>query len=631
VLEATFSKALRDFDLEVSLRLAGETLAIVGPSGCGKTTTLRLLAGLDIADQGSMSLNGASVYDQATGVFEPAERRRVGVVFQDYALFPHLSVADNVGYGLSHLPRAEREERVAEALASVRIPQLARARAVELSGGEQQRVALARALVTRPALLLLDEPLSALDVETRAHVRAELAELLAEMTMPCIVVTHDFEDAMVLGHRIAVMDRGRIVQQGTQQEVSNAPASAFVAAFAGANILPARLLNKAGDGQFAVEPWRVELREEPTGLGAEWQTTICGTELRGSAMRVRLDEPVGLVADVPRARAEQAGFAVGQRVVAAVSAADAHMLSRAESGDTSGDLAEVRAAQRPAHDVSGGAGLHRWIGGMLAVIAALVVLAVTVVPGPSAKAASGTDAAGTVQAYVAANATEPFGELITDFEKAHPGSHAAASYTGTQILYTQIQQGAPADLFFSADLGHVQQAKAAGYIKAYYPISITREVVVVPKNNPASIHGLQDLQRKGVKLIIGVAQVPIGIYTRKVLSNAEAQYGPDFSKKVLANVVSMETDVKQVLQKVALGDADAGIVYVTDVNPGLAKQLTVIAVPPSDVAVATNYAGVLTAAPNHTQATELLDFIRSAAGRRVWASYGYTLPPVTTP
>ncbi len=623
MLEATFGKCLREFELDVALSLGRETLVIVGPSGCGKTTTLRLLAGLTSADTGTMTLNGTAVFDHTAGLFAPADRRRVGVVFQNYALFPHLSVAGNVGYGLSALPEAERESRVQEALTSVRIPQLAHARTGELSGGEQQRVALARALVTRPALLLLDEPLSALDVETRAHVRSELAELLADLAMPCIVVTHDFEDAMVLGHRIAVMHRGRIVQQGSPQEVSTAPVNAFVAAFAGSNVLPAALI-EAGDGHFAVEPWRVELREAPTGEGVEWETTVCETELRGAAMRVRCEQPTGLVADVPRGLAELSGLGVGQKLIAAVAHGDTHLLDPEATHEAAAPY--TRAAGRD-QDVAGSTGTARWVAGMLACIGVAVTVAATVVPDVTASAASGKDTSGQVVAYVAANATGPFGDLVTAFQKAHPGTHVGASYAGTQILYTQIQQGASADLFFSADLKHVQEAKAAGYISAFYPISVTHEVIVVPKNNPAGIHGLVDLQRKGTRLIIGVAQVPIGIYTRKVLTSADKQYGPTFDKKVLANVVSLETDVKQVLHKVALGDADAGIVYVTDVDPTTAKKLTVIPVPAQDVAVATNYAGVLTAAPHHTQASELLAFIRSPAAQPVWLGFGYGIPP----
>jgi len=620
VLEATFRKELRDFTLDVSLRLDRETLVIVGPSGCGKTTTLRLLAGLAAADDGRMILDGASVYDREAGVFEPPERRRIGMVFQNYALFPHLSVAGNVGYGLAGVPRAEKDERIAEALESVRIPHLARARPAELSGGEQQRVALARALVARPALLLLDEPLSALDVETRAHVRSELSELLAHTTVPCIVVTHDFEDAAVLGHRLAVMDRGGIVQEGTRLEVHGSPANAFVAAFAGANVVQARLLDEESDRLFAVEPWRIQLRDEPAGHGAEWEATIHAVELRGATARVRLDGPSGVFADVPRSAAEEAGFEAGQRVFAGVAAADARPLAGAESGGAPAGAGSRRGRRH------GGSAVSRWVGGALAVIAALIAMA-ALVPAPGSRAAPAGGTAGPVQAYVAANATDPFNALISDFDRAHPGTRVEADYAGTQILYSQIQQGAPDDLFFSADLKHAQEAKAAGYLKAYYAISITHEVIIVPKANPAGIHGLSDLQRQGVSVIIGVPTVPIGTYTREVLARADGQYGPGFSKRVLANVVSEETDVKQVLQKVALGEADAGIVYVTDVDPSVAPQLTIIPVPAADIVIATNYAGVLTSAPHPAQAAALLDFIRSPAGRKVWASYGYALPP----
>jgi len=243
MITAAMRTRLREFTVDIDVRLDAETLVIVGPSGCGKTTTLRMLAGLLNPYEGRIVLDGRTLFDSQNQVALAPERRNVGVVFQNYALFPHLSVAANVGYGLARVPKDERADRVARALQRVQISGLAHARPDALSGGEQQRVAVARALVTEPRLLLLDEPLSALDVQTRASLRRELATLLSQLAIPTIVVTHDLADAEVLADRIAVMDRGRIVQTGLPDDVVAEPVNAFIAEFTGANVIPADLVH----------------------------------------------------------------------------------------------------------------------------------------------------------------------------------------------------------------------------------------------------------------------------------------------------------------------------------------------------------------------------------------------------
>ena len=178
----------------------------------------------------------------------------------------------------------------------------------------------------------------------------------------------------------------------------------------------------------------------------------------------------------------------------------------------------------------------------------------------------------TMYALVAANATEPFNELIAGFEKSHPGVTFEPNYTGTQILEQQLENGAPCDVFLSVDLPHAVKLHSEGLIERNYLVSRLHEIIVVPKSDPAKIDALRDLARPGVKLIIGVPDVPIGIYTRTIFQKADGLYGAGFDKEALANVVSFEVNVKQVLQKVVLNEADAGIVYRTDVDPRAAKR-----------------------------------------------------------
>ncbi len=237
-LQADFTLPLRAFSLELALDVS-RTVALVGPSGAGKTSVLRVVAGLVEPQRGRVSLDGERWLDTERGLSLPPERRRVGLVFQDYALFPHLSVRANVAFGAAG--------RCVEALLErFRIGHLAAAHPRELSGGERQRVALARALARDPAVLLLDEPLAALDAHTKAEVRHELAELLRELALPTLLVTHDYEDAAALADKVGVLVDGRLRQLGPPAELVARPRDAFVASFTGANLLRGRA--RRGEG-----------------------------------------------------------------------------------------------------------------------------------------------------------------------------------------------------------------------------------------------------------------------------------------------------------------------------------------------------------------------------------------------
>jgi ABC-type Fe3+/spermidine/putrescine transport system ATPase subunit len=235
------TQVVRNVDLDVA---PGEMLALLGPSGCGKTTTLRMIAGLVEPSGGDVLIGGRSV------LRVPAHKRDLGMLFQAYGLFPHLTVARNVAFGLEmrRLPTAEIATRVAEALHLVRLDAFAERMPAQLSGGQQQRVALARALVYRPRVLLLDEPFGALDRKLREEMQVELRLLVRRLGLTTIMVTHDQEEALTLADRLAVMERGRLMQVGTGTEVYDRPASRFVADFMGvANLLEGRVVDAAPD------------------------------------------------------------------------------------------------------------------------------------------------------------------------------------------------------------------------------------------------------------------------------------------------------------------------------------------------------------------------------------------------
>ncbi|HKD21231.1 MAG TPA: ABC transporter ATP-binding protein [Rhizomicrobium sp.] len=235
----------------------GEQLTLLGPSGCGKTTTLRAIAGLEKPVAGEIRIDGTAIYSAARNINVPAEKRGLSMVFQSYAIWPHMSVFDNVAYGL----RVRREEaaaiknKVMQALALVQMQALADRRASQLSGGQQQRVALARAFVFQPSVLLFDEPLSNLDAKLRADMRIELRELQHRLGITSVYVTHDLEEALAMSDRIVVMRDGRVEQTGAPDEIYRLPCSAFVADFVGsANLVHGRnRRDLAQDGVLAIE------------------------------------------------------------------------------------------------------------------------------------------------------------------------------------------------------------------------------------------------------------------------------------------------------------------------------------------------------------------------------------------
>jgi molybdate transport system ATP-binding protein len=249
----------------------GSVTVLFGPSGSGKTTVLRALAGLDRPDEGTIRLGGETWLDAERGVFVPARRRRVGLLFQEYALFPHLTVRENVAFGLHRTGRAERERRSADALALLRLGDLAGRKPAELSGGQRQRVALARAVAPRPALLLLDEPLSALDAPTREELRGELRALLVRLGVPTVVVTHDRLEALALGDRMAVMVDGAIRQSGSVEEVFERPADHEVARCVGVDTVLAGRVASTDEGLAFVEAHGLRLAAVDRGLaGNVW-------------------------------------------------------------------------------------------------------------------------------------------------------------------------------------------------------------------------------------------------------------------------------------------------------------------------------------------------------------------------
>jgi putative spermidine/putrescine transport system ATP-binding protein len=246
--------AVDDLALEVA---PGEFFTMLGPSGSGKTTTLRLIAGFELPDEGRVLLNGADVTRQ------PPYARDVNTVFQDYALFPHLTVEDNVAYGLKvkRVKRAERKRRTTEALELVRLGGLEARKPSQLSGGQRQRVALARAIVNHPRVLLLDEPLGALDLKLRQDMQIELKRIQQEVGITFVYVTHDQEEALTMSDRMAVFNNGRIEQVGAPADVYEHPETEFVAGFVGVSNVLERTMN-GRPGRFTVRPEKIHILEE---------------------------------------------------------------------------------------------------------------------------------------------------------------------------------------------------------------------------------------------------------------------------------------------------------------------------------------------------------------------------------
>lgn len=331
-----------DLDLELAAR-DDEIVAILGPNGAGKTTVLRILAGLRGVDAGHVRLSEMVLDDPVAGTFVVPERRPVGVVFQDYLLFPYLSALDNVAFGLRSRGRRKAEARqiARDWLGRVGLDDHADDKPSTLSGGQAQRVALARALAPEPQLLLLDEPLAALDVTARGEIRRELRRHLASFAGVRLLVTHDPVDAATLADRLLVIEGGAISQAGTFDEISAHPRSSYVAELVGLNLWHGRAAqgsvaldgggaiviadsNVAGDVFVAASPRAVALfTTEPQGSPRNrWSGTVTDLDVVSDRVRVRIDGPVSVVAEVTRGAATDLALAPGASVWSAIKATD---------------------------------------------------------------------------------------------------------------------------------------------------------------------------------------------------------------------------------------------------------------------------------------------------------------------
>ncbi|WP_225629141.1 ABC transporter ATP-binding protein [Streptomyces werraensis] len=328
------------FRLDVALSAApGDVVALLGPNGAGKTTALRALAGLAPLTDGHLRLDGADL------ARTPPESRPVGVVFQDYLLFPHLTALDNVAFGprCRGAGRSEARARAAAWLERMGLAEHVGAKPKRLSGGQAQRVALARALATDPRLLLLDEPLAALDARTRLEVRAQLRRHLADFEAVAILVTHDPLDAMVLADRLVVVERGRVVQEGAPADIARHPRTDYIAQLVGLNLYRGRAdghtvqldagpevsttEDLSGPAFVAFPPGAVTLyRDRPTGSSARnlWRCEVAGLESHGDQIRVELTGELPLAADLTAVAVAELGLHPGAPVWAAVKATQTH-------------------------------------------------------------------------------------------------------------------------------------------------------------------------------------------------------------------------------------------------------------------------------------------------------------------
>ena len=336
-------------DLSLDIK-KGEFLTLLGPSGCGKTTTLRMIAGFETPDRGRILLNGEDVSDL------PPYKRPLNTVFQNYALFPHMTVRENVAFGpkTAHVAASEITKRVDAALAMINMSEHAHKRPTMLSGGQQQRVALARALVNQPAALLLDEPLSALDVKLRRSLQIELKRIQSQIHTTFIFVTHDQEEALTMSSRIAVMNKGRIEQLDVPEVIYNRPATPFVASFIGhANLIPARVTAVAdgvasldlrgggtiramcaadqpvgGQALLMVRPEQIDIRKSEDSGAHGFAARLGSIDFQGASFRYELIRPDGSrVIAAMQAHERPKGAATGDAVLASFAPAEAWVIN----------------------------------------------------------------------------------------------------------------------------------------------------------------------------------------------------------------------------------------------------------------------------------------------------------------
>lgn len=343
-LDATISRRLGGLELDISVAVApGEVLALLGPNGAGKSTVLRVLAGLVELDHGRVTLDGQVLDDPDAGAFVEPEHRSTGIVFQDYLLFEHMSVLENVAYGLRarHTPRAVARATAVGWIERIGLSAYADARPRSLSGGQAQRVALARALAVSPRLLLLDEPLAALDAGTRTHVRRELHQHLADFAGMAILVTHEPTDAFALADRVAIVENGRIVQSGTLADVAARPRSRYVADLVGVNLVTGLVENgilstpsgarvvvadaPSGPAYAVIRPHSVTLARAvgpPSSVRNTWPGVVVAIDRLGDRARVSIDGVMPLTAEITVAALDDLGLNPGDQIVATVKATE---------------------------------------------------------------------------------------------------------------------------------------------------------------------------------------------------------------------------------------------------------------------------------------------------------------------
>lgn len=345
-------------DARLHLPSSATVTVLFGPSGSGKTTLLRCLAGLDPLDGGHIRFRGEE-WNRGASIVVPARERRIGLLFQDHALFPHLSIPGNVAYGLKDVPRRERSERIDEALLTAQAEHLRTRRVRQLSGGEAQRVALARAIAPRPELLLLDEPLSALDATTRATLRTELRRILVDQGVPTVIVTHDRTEALALADHVVLLVDGQVRQAGSPQDIFDRPTDPAVASVVGVETTHASSVTELREGVASIQLGRARVRatvpseaqlepgaavlaciraedvslqlthtEATSSQRNQLTATVQQVTVEGPLVRVDMDAGFPLAAYITRPAREDLDIQVGRTVVAVFKAQAVHLIAR---------------------------------------------------------------------------------------------------------------------------------------------------------------------------------------------------------------------------------------------------------------------------------------------------------------